>query len=87
MPLDPELLIIMRRRLRFPPHPSAHCYIKHERVSPSTTALIQSVLEYDGSISETELRAAQPNLHSGRLRSLLQVAARPATSQARREIK
>ena len=26
--------------------------------------------------SETELRAAQPNLHSGRLRSLLQVAAR-----------
>ena len=26
--------------------------------------------------SETELRAAQPNLHSGRLRLLLQVAAR-----------
>ena len=37
---------------------------------------IRSVLEYDGSFSETELRAAQPNLHSGRLRSLLQVAAR-----------
>ena len=37
--------------------------------------------------SETVLRAAQPNLHSGRLRLLLQVAARPATSQAGRDAK
>ena len=37
---------------------------------------IRSVFEYDGSFSETELRAAQPNLHSRRLRLLLQVAAR-----------
>ena len=37
--------------------------------------------------SKTESRAAQPNLHSGHLRPLLQVAARPATSQARRNIK
>ena len=37
--------------------------------------------------SKTVSRAAHPNLHSGRLRPLLQVAARFATSQARRNIK
>ena len=34
-------------------------------------------------LSKAESRAAHPNLHSGRLRPLLQVAARFATSQAR----
>ena len=38
-------------------------------------------------LSKTVLRAAHSNLHSGRLRPLLQVAARFATSQARRIIK
>ena len=38
-------------------------------------------------LSETELRAAQPNLHSGRLRSLLQVAARYLSAERRRNIK
>ena len=33
-------------------------------------------LSTTSTISKTELRAAQPNLHSGRLRLLLQVAAR-----------
>ena len=50
-------------------------------------ALVQGVFDHDVSLSETELRAAHPNLHSGRLRPLLQVAARFATSQAKRNIK
>ena len=56
---------------------TASDYGRRERTSWSTTS----------SLSKTELRAAQPNLHSGRLRLLLQVAARPATSQARWKIK
>ena len=39
------------------------------------------------SLSETELRAAQPNLHSGRLRLLLQVAARYLSAEQRRKFK
>ena len=37
--------------------------------------LYGDVLEHDVALSETGLRAAKPNLHSGRLRPLLQVAA------------
>ena len=66
MPLDPKFFIILRRALRLRPQHPAHFCIKHERAFP----------EHDGSRSKTALRAAQPNLHSGRLRSLLQVAAR-----------
>ena len=75
-PSTPYFYIISRRVLRLRPQHSAHFYIKHERAFLSTTALIRSVLEYDVSHSKTVSRAAQPNLHSGRLRSLLQVAAR-----------
>ena len=50
MPLDPEFLIILRRRPRVKPQPSAHCYIK----------VWASVPEHDGSLSETKLRAAHP---------------------------
>ena len=66
MPLDPKFFIILRRALRLRPQHSAHFYIKLEQASSSTPH----------TISETVLRAAQPNLHSGRLRLLLQVAAR-----------
>ena len=45
-------------------------------------ALVQGVFDHDVSLSETELRAAHR-----RLRPLLQVAARFATSQAKRNIK
>ena len=52
-------------------------------VEPLTDAhSFGDVFVHDVSLLETELRAAQPNLHSGRLHPLLQVAARPATSQA-----
>ena len=50
-------------------------------------ALIRSVFEYDVTLSETVSRAAQPNLHSGRLRLLLQVAARKVSAERWRNIK
>ena len=52
------------------------CSDMHPRGAAPQRALVRSVLEHDVFLSKTELRAAQPNLHSGRLRSLLQVAAR-----------
>ena len=64
MPLDPEFLIILRRRPRVKPQPSAHCYIK----------VWASVPEHDGSLSETKLRAAHPSVHR-RCNRLLNAAA------------
>ena len=56
-------------------------------VKLSNMHLFRAYLSTMKPFSKTESRAAQPNLHSGHLRPLLQVAARPATSQAKRNIK
>ena len=58
-----------------------------ESVPEHAEYLFEAYLSTTSTISKTVSRAAQPNLHSGRLRLLLQVAARPATSQAGRIIK
>ena len=52
-------------------------------VKSSNVHLFRACLNTTRTLSGTELRAAHPNLHSGRLRPLLQVAARNATSQAK----
>ena len=56
-------------------------------VKLSNVHLFRACLNTTRTLSGTELRAAHPNLHSGRLRPLLQVAARNAISQARWIIK
>ena len=70
--------------------PSERCLTRYSLIRSGAAhlrTLIRSVFEYDVSHSETELRAAQPNLHSGRLRPLLQVAARKVSAERQRNIK
>ena len=57
------------------------------KLARTRRTLIRSVLDSHVSFSKTVSRAAQPNLHSGRLRPLLQVAARPLSAEQRRKSK